>query len=558
MGQRERISPWVWLLVALVCAMMAHVPHLGQPRVDTNLDHDFHYRLVMETVQGMRAGDLWPQWAFAAKYGLGEPSLLYYAPLYHHAAAALALILPNSWTAMQVVEIASLAIAGAFAFMLARCWASDRWALLAIPLAIFGPMLSLLHFGFNGYPWAVAFGPLAMFTWAMLKSETGTRWINGWAMVSLALVIATHTVTGLMAVICFAPLCLSSIEQRDGTWRIDLRRGARPLIAIAGGLLLSAAYLYPAMSLMRLIDAEVWRRDYTPFNAFSLPTVTAHLYGMRWFAFQWPISLVAIGGCAVAILALLRGAKRRPFAISAGLVALAATVLATEISYPLWLIDTPLRSVQFPHRFTTILCVIFAPLVPVALALAWARRRVVLSAMIGAAAAASLALGAFVIGKAATTDGEVITVSPDRLAPYQGLDEYRIKPAPRNWEAFAKAGWAAECTRVGAVCSPGVRTAEGMTWTIDARRATDIRLPLFAFPAWDLLRNGASEAARRDTTTGTIVVSVPAGTSQITARCSMLPEQKTGLLVTILTSFVLLGVLLRRRFGVERPVEHHV
>lgn len=557
MGQRERVSPWVWLLVALVCAIMAHVPHLGQPRVDTNLDHDFHYRLVLEVVQGMRTGDWWPQWAFAAKYGLGEPSLLYYAPLYHHAAGALALILPNSWMAMQVVEIASLTLAGAFAFMLARRWVSDRWALLAVPLAIFGPMLSLLQFGFNGYPWAAAFGPLAMFTWAMLRPETGARWINGWAMIALALVIATHTVTGLMAVICFAPLCLAACERRDGAWHVDVRRGARPLIAIAGGLMLSAAYLYPAMSLMHLIDAEVWRRDYRPFNAFSLPTITAHLFGMRWFAFQWPISLVAIGGCGAAIVVLWRS-DNKALAINAALVALTATVLATEISYPLWLIDTPLRSVQFPHRFTTILCVVFAPFVPVALSLVWERRQHFALLIVGGSVAASLALGAFVIGKAATTDGAIIAVSPDRLEPYQGLDEYQIKPIPPQWEAFAKDGWAEECARVGAVCSPGVRTAAGTVWTVDARRANDVRLPLFAYPAWKVERNGAPLASRRDARTGVIVVSLPAGKSEITARWSMLPEQKTGLLVTILTSFMLLVVLLRRRFGVERPVEHHV
>jgi hypothetical protein len=548
-SRRPTISPFLWLSLALACAVLAHAPHLGHPRVDTNLDHDFHYRLVLDTVQGMRAGDPWPFWAFAAKYGLGEPSLFFYAPLYHRAAGVLGLILPNSWMAMQVVEIASLAMAGAFAFLLARCYAADRWALLAIPLAIFGPMLSLLHFGFNGYPWAVAFGPLAMFTWAMLKPDRGTHWINGWAMVALALVIATHTVTGLMAVICFAPLCLTAFVPR-----LDVRRGLRPLIAIAGGLLLSAAYLYPAMSLMRLIDAEVWRHDYTPFNAFSLPTITAHLFGMRWFAFQWPISFVAIGGCGLAIFAL----RREHLAIKAGLVALAATILATEISYPLWLIDTPLRSVQFPHRFTTILCVIFAPLMPIALAHLWTQRRRFMLLATAGTALLSLALAAFVIARAATRDGEIIAVAPDQLVPYQGLDEYRIKPAATRWEAFAKTGWPAECARVGVVCTPGGRTSNGMAWTIEAPQPTQLRLPLFAFPAWQIERNGTPIATARDPGTGVITVILPSGKSQIAARWSRLPEQKTGLLVTILTLLVLLGLLLRRSIGGGRPVEHHV
>lgn len=549
MLRRSAVSPFLWLSIALACAVLAHFPHLGHPRVDTNLDHDFHYRLVLDTVQGMKAGDPWPMWAFAAKYGLGEPSLFYYAPLYHRAAGVLGLILPNSWMAMQVVEIASLAMAGAFAFLLARLYTPDRWALLAIPLAVFGPMLSLLHFGFNGYPWAAAFGPLAMFTWAMLKPQDDGHLVNGWAMIALALVIATHTVTGLMAVICFTPLCLTAFVPR-----LDVRRGIRPLIAIAGGLLLSAAYLYPAMSLMRLIDAEVWRRDYTPFNAFSLPTITAHLYGMRWFAFQWPISLVAIAGCALAIFTL----RRKPLAINAGLAALAATVLATEISYPLWLVDTPLRSVQFPHRFTTILCVLFAPLLPVALASLWAQRRHVILLATAATAMLSIALGAFVIGKAATTDGELIAVAPDRLVPYQGLDEYRIKPAGPRWEAFAKTGWPAECARVGAACSPGKRTPEGMAWTIDEPHAMQLRLPLFAFPAWEITRNGSPIRTTRDPSTGVITLSLPAGKSEIAARWSRLPEQNTGLLVTILTMAVLLSLRLRRSFGGDRPVEHHV
>jgi hypothetical protein len=32
-------------------------------------------------------------------------------------------------------------------------------------------------------------------------------------------------------------------------------------------------------------------------------------------------------------------------------VSWASLVLASELSYPLWLLNTPLRMVQFPHRF---------------------------------------------------------------------------------------------------------------------------------------------------------------------------------------------------------------
>ena len=534
------------ILLALGCGLLLQVPHLVLARVHVNLDFTLHYNYAREYAAAMAAGDWWPRWAYNAQGGLGEPGPLYYAPLYYLLTGAAAQLTGNVWAAMQAVEVAAAAVLGLSVYAIARSRAPRRYALAAIPLAVLAPMLCLLHLGFNGYPWASAMAPLAVLQWALLRETVETRLINIPAILALAATIAMHTVTGLMAVVMTGSLVLYGLlwwRQRQ----FDRALLLAPLITVALGLCLSMAYLYPAYLLQHLVDAKVWRQNYTPFNAFSLSTITAWRFGMRWFAFQWPISLVLIAVSAAALWQLRAESQQRWFASMAIILSVCA-FLSVELSYPLWLIDSPLRNVQFPHRFMTILSPLAAVLLVVALGPRGQGGRL-MRAILVALGLASLAMGLFVVGKAALSDGRVIDTREQRFATYAGLDEYRTGPSRAAGRRVAVYDWQAACTSLGAACSIGERAGRGMRWTVNTPAPVRLILPIFDFPAWQLRVNGAVSQKQVDQATGLIAVAVPQGNSRISVSWHPLREERIGLILSLVAALILAAAFALQRWA---------
>lgn len=529
----------VAFLLALCCGAIVQAPHWLFHRAFVNLDFKFHYANAREVVAAMRAGDPWPHYAFLAQFGLGEPGLLYYSPLYYMATRAAFALTGNVWAAMQLVEVVGAGALGYFCWRLAADYAPPRAALMTLPLAVISPMACLLHLSFNGYPWATAQAPLAALLWATLRPEAAQRWVNPAAIVALALTVCTHTVTGLMAVILLGAVSLAAlIRSRLGALRDPAFWS--PAITVVLGLALSAAYLLPAYGSQDLIDAGVWRTSYTPFNAFSFPTVTAWAFGLRWPVFQWPVSLLAVGLGGAALWQIGRGGGDNRLARLArtALVIVAVIVfLSSELSYPLWLINSPLRSVQFPHRLIALL----VPLSAMLAGIAWARTRghAVIRLALAGAALASMALGGLVIVRAATSEGRVIDVSERAFEPYHGLDEYRTAAAMRLPQPKAPFDWSRECADRAVRCAPGVRTGRGMAWALDAAQVTQLRLPVFCFPAWSLRVDGHTVPPRCDAERALVEVSLPAGPARIELQWQARPIERMGLLVSLLTAALL-------------------
>lgn len=539
------------LLLALSCGVLVQAPHLFLHRAFVNLDFTVHYNYARETFVAMQAGDFWPHYAFQAQDGLGEPGLLYYAPLYYMLTWALAQATGTVWTAMQGVEVLSAGALGYFSWRLAAGWGDPRRALAAVPLAVLAPMGCLLHLSFNGYPWASALGPLAMLTWATLRPEAQGRVLNLSAILALALTVATHTVTGLMAVILLGALGLAELLRG----RLAALRTASlwaPALTGAAGLLLSAAYLLPGYGSQDLIDASVWRQNYTPYNAFSLSTVTAWVFGVRWFAFQWPVSLVAFALAALPLALAWRTLGdpagrwfRAGVACAVGVI----LFLATELSYPLWLIDSPLRNIQFPHRLITVLVPLGAALVPIG----WERCRVrAPRAVLAAVALASVGLGGLVVAKAAISDGAVIDVAERTFLPYPGLAEYSTRAALDRGNRANAFDFRAECAQAGVTCSEGLRQGRGMVWHLSSPRPARLRLPVYCFPAWSLGVNGAPAAARCDDRLGLVEVAVPAGSAQVALQWQDLPLQRLGKGISAAVALLLVVAALAMRFRDQR------
>lgn len=551
----QRLTPHLGAIaLALLCGVLVQLPHLLQPRAFVNLDFTVHYNYSREYVASMQAGDPWPRWAYLAQDGLGEPGLLYYSPFYYMGAWLFFQITQNVWIAMQCVEILFAGVLGYFAWRLCRDWNAGKWAALAIPLAIISPMLCLLHLSFNGYPWASAIGPLAALAWAVLRPQARGLIFNLPAILALAITVMTHTVTGLMGVIMVAALPLAAMVEHwfDRKRFSELLRSPGiwgPAVTIIAGLLLSSVYLLPAFASQSLVSADVWRENYTPFNAFSLSTVTAWVFGIRWFAFQWPVSLVAMGAAVIAVVALSgKGppTDRRWFVTGSAAIVGVVIFLSTELSYPLWLFDTPLRNIQFPHRLISILVPLTAVLSVLCLAQAKSR---LLRGGVALAALASLGMGAAVIGKAAILDGEVLDTSETEFGPYPGLNEYRTAFVTGKNIQGTDFSFANECATKAVTCSEGVRSGRAMFWDMNSAQAATLRIPAYCFPAWSLRVNGAEVPASCEAETGLVSAAIPQGKSQIELSWRMLPTEKIGLIISLLTAVTLLVLAIgQRRF----------
>jgi hypothetical protein len=344
-----------FLGILLGFAIFAHSPHVIFYRADVNLDFDAHYQWSMEFARSFAAGAPYPRWAFEANFGLGEPVFLYYSPLYYFLTALFRLILPSTWAAMQAVEILSTVVMGLMAWLIVKRHVAFPLAVVVSIVIVLLPFQVMLFHYFNGFPWAVAGAFMMAFFWALTRRDGVMQAPNLLAAVFLACLVLTHTVSAL---ICLAALSAIVLVPRPGAGHYlagVVKNAWGWALTVILGLALSAPYLLPALASMDLINSDVWVENYTPYDAFSFPIFTAMVHGVRWFGFQWPVSLLALLGLVYSVLFLRRGKDglappARPILLAVAGCSV-AVFLASELSYPLWVIDTPLRKIQFPHRF---------------------------------------------------------------------------------------------------------------------------------------------------------------------------------------------------------------
>jgi hypothetical protein len=152
------------------------------------------------------------------------------------------------------------------------------------------------------------------------------------------------------------------------------------------------------------------------------------------------------------------------------------------LSYPLWLIDTPLRIVQFPHRFIYVASA--TGLVSNLLSLRdlqrmrqarWQKLVVALPLILGFAATGVLS------AKLSFIDGKPHHLYVDATIPYLGLPEYRLRTQGKRWETFYRAGgFAVECLEKELTCDT-IQTSSSYRQAVSGAHPISLRLPLFAF-----------------------------------------------------------------------------
>ncbi len=547
------LALWLGALgVLLTSALLAHAPGILFDVGVRNQDFNSHYPWTVQFAEALRDGDLYPHWMWRGNFGLGEVALLYYSPLFYYICGAVRLLTPNTWEAMRIVFVISTLLTGFYGWRLLRLFANDVHALVGAVLLQWVPMIFMLFYYFNGFPWAVGFAALVALTYYALRPGAFERWVDLPASLAVAVLVLTHIVSALMALICFSFMCLRFVRRSESGERAG-RRAVSWFVSAGFGLALSAFYLGPAIGSMGLISPKVWTTAYTPWNAFAFPTVTSLIFGMRWFSFQWIVPAVALLGVAAASW---HARRRRDVSDRLGealllmlAVSWASLVLASELSYPLWLLNTPLRMVQFPHRFIYVTSA--TGLVANLLAL-WDSRRMGQPWPRKLVLVLPLALGFATTGllsaKMLLIDGKPLHLSVDETAPYRGQAEYRLAGQGEHWEDYYRAGGlAAECREQMLACRTIEAGSRLQAWAVSGAQPAHLRLPLFAFPAWQVTVDSAAVPTASDPATGLISLDLPAGTHRVAASWERLGTERAGLAITGLGVLALAILASRRR-----------
>ncbi|MDS4022560.1 MAG: hypothetical protein RKR03_18950 [Candidatus Competibacter sp.] len=569
-------------ILYLLAAAVLHFPHYGSFIGDITRDFYLHYNWAKEFAENFALGNPYPRWMFHGRLGLGEPVFIFYAPLHYYAVALVSLLGLSAWAAMQVVAMISTTVFAWFVYKTCAYYAEARLSAMIGLVALASPFLVMLNYKFDGLAWAtMGYASHGFLFWALFRPGASRNIINVWAAIAIGVAVGSHIISALVNLVCYSATALFPVA---GSERLSIRL-ARSIISwvvtVALGLALSGIYLVPALAYLDVIRTAVWD-PVTPFTAFAWPVVTQFIYEQRWFSFQWTIPLPALALVVVPFAyALVHKDAPVPLlkAISVGAF---AVFFASELSFPIWALHTPLEKIQLPFRFISLAYTL--GIVAAGLAIAHARPagRKAWSLALWSILALSFLTGALSLVKASYLDGRKL---PPQLAnnqytflpfvqrlhdegecaggeaggdtacllswgpsgSFRGTPEYRLKWAGPNYPKYAKGGFAAECVVKGVACGPQQRTATGLKWEVTSSAPQSLVLPLFHFPSWATEIDGKRVEHTIDPATGLITVEIPAGTYGIQTVWTLSSIERYGLYLSVAALLIVCAVPMLRR-----------
>lgn len=549
-----RRAPWSGLLAICGLSLLLWLYALVTLRLPYQVDMLVHLRWAEQFLAAVREGWLLPRWAHASIEGLGDPTFFYYQPLFYYLTSALGLLGLRSETALVGAAMLPSVLLGVV--VQRRFLAGYRpGAALAGTLYVLAcPVLLFLAVQMAAYPWTLALPFCVLFVAESTRADSvgGPRAPH--LAVLLALVCLSHLLSALMVLACtgLARLVLAWPGRRTLASHLEWAAG------VVLGLALAAFFVWPAVTQLHLINPDGWTgsANFDWRRAFALPTFSFLQHGLRWFAIQAPLSLLALVLCLFVLYSSRKAAtpgsaQARRLAV----VALAAMVLASELAYPLYALLEPMRKIQFPYRFM-FLALLLANIALVIELLEgdWRRwntpLRVVAVLLMAAQCAMTLQLQLGIVRGSKPI--------PERASFMQGrFGQPEYIPAVRGpeWKAWLAGGkLAGECARLGIACSQTLRQTHAQSFVIDTPRPVALRLPLLAYPAWAMTVDGARRPLVADPATGLALAQLSPGRHTVALGWNGLPAETTGRIVSALACAVWLAwfVAARRRAAAAR------
>lgn len=494
-----------------------------------------HMRWAIQFQAALDEGILIPRWAFASHGGLGDPTFLYYQPLFYYLTSFLKFLGFSQTKAFVVSVMVPSALAGAVVFcQMVRTYSPLR-ASLGMAMVVTSPVLFFLSTQYGAFPWVLSTPFCILFALESTNDRPDPIRLAMW----ISLVCLSHLLSGLIILMCVggARLLFRPPNRRTLSDHFQWAYG------VVLGLAVAAYFVYPAMTLQGLVNPSAWTSDPTfdwhPSFAFS--TFTFLRYGARWFLIQWPFAIFGLMMSVLALVIVKKNAAlhhphpRKMLAARVALVALVGLALSSELAYPLFAFISPLQKLQWPYRFVVISSVLasvafstvatFSPL--------WNIRRNWLQygcvCVIGLQLAFALFLqwSLFAVGKPLPTTEQV-------MKGEFGQPEYLVAQRGPDWARYNQEGsFAGECTRLALECETTVRESHASSVQITSPREATVRLPIFAFPGWRLSVDGLQQPLIADPGTGLISVAIAPGKHEVRTTWAGTAHERTGRLISL-------------------------
>lgn len=543
---RTRAAGLGWLLAVTLLLWLYSLATLRMPHQNDTL---VHLRWAEQFAMAMSEGWLLPRWASASLGGLGDPTLLYYQPLFYYISSTFAALGLRSEYALLCAAMVPFLLLGAVVYLVLLRQYRNGPALLGATFIVACPVPYFVAANMGAFPWALSlpFGVLFV-----VESARQCPRIARLA-VLLCLICLSHMLSGLMALAAVGLARLFFAFPKRENFSANLHWAA----GVALGLALAGFFLYPAITQLHLINPDGWVHG-TNFDwrrAFAFPTFTLAQYGYRWFAIQMPFALVTLVLCIV-VLGPFAGAPDTPGKLLArrlAQVALAAMALGSELAYPLYALVGPMQKLQFPYRF--VLLALLLANIALVIALnegAWSRWRTWLrAAVVGLVLAQVAIVGHLQFGQ--YKSGTVLPAKESFMTGRFGQPEYVPAVRGPEWKQYLESGgFSSECARLQLVCSATSKRTHDFASTIAAPSAVQVRLPLLAFPAWGVTVDGQAVPLQADPATGLVLVTLAPGTHRVGTQWQRMPAEKigwgiSGAAVLLLAALTLAAARRRRR-----------
>lgn len=516
-------------------------------------DHLIQYRWWLQFDSALREGVWSPKWAYAAHAGLGEPTFLYYQPLFFYIASAFGWLLSPT-NAVRAAVWFPYALLGAIAFVRIRSDTTLLRAAAALVMILTCPALFFLSTHVGAFPWVMAMPFCLLFALESTQDKPDFAKIALW----LGFVCLSHLLSGLMSLLCVGTgrLVFAFPSRRT------LRGNCAWLAGIILGLLLVAFFIYPAVSQQGYINPSGWTNDPSLdwHRGFAFPVVSYFKYGHRWFLWQWPIPVFTLLMCgsvfwiAKRLDRSMHTAQQVVLASRLAIIALTGLIFSSEIAYPLFALLPPLQKLQFPYRF------VFPAMLLATMSLCMAcivhfsqhkgRNRVsYCCALFAAAQCVVVILLQYNIVGFGKAMPDLRTV----LRGDFGQVEYLTANRGPHWDKYnASGGLVGECARLGVACREIATHSHASVVSISSDRPVSIRLPVFSFPGWRVSIDGAEQGIATDPDTGLLLVTVESGSHIVATRWGGTPAEPMAMFASLaaavcLLIVFLLGIFVRRR-----------
>lgn len=549
-GRATPLSRFAWGAVLLPAfVLLLWLQSLLDLRMPYQNDILVHLRWADQFLTALHDGALLPRWAVASFGGLGDPTFSFYQPLFYYLTSTYAWLGLGPVQALLWAALTPFVMLGLIVHFVILKDVDGPRALLGACFVVFCPVLFFLSAQMGAFPWTLSLPFSVLFVKESTRDEPRPAWIA----VLVALLCLSHLLSALIALLATgAARLLLHVPARH-----NLLKHAGWLFGVFLGLALAAFFVYPAVSQLSLINPEGWTggANFDWRRAFAFPTFSFLQYGLRWPTIQWPFALLTLALCLLVLLA--RRGPATPNTVLArrfAVTALAALVLGSELAYPLYALLEPLQKIQFPYRFVFVAAI----LASIALVLhllegGWTRWNRLLRGGAVLVLAGYCAMTLFLQWQL-YKDGQRLPQRSEYMQGVFGQPEYLPAVRGPDWKQYVADGKLdGECRRLGLDCQAApANGSRGFAAVITAPQTASVRLPLFAYPAWQLAVDDVVQPLVADPATGVVLVQLAPGRHTVELRWIGLAADRTGQLVSfgalaVLLAMAVAGFARRRR-----------